>query len=59
MAKISQAKGQHEELISAADKQIRVYLKYLSKLVDYRQAVIESQLLGTTPPKPPKNPPGV
>jgi hypothetical protein len=59
MAKINQEGGQHEELISKADKRIREYIKYLVKLSDYRDKLIESQLLGTTPPKPPKNPPGV
>ena len=59
MEKINPEKGQHEELICAADKRIREYVKFLSKLVDYRDAVIQSQLVGTTPPKPPKNPPGV
>lgn len=59
MAQGNEEKGQHEELICFADKQIREYGKYLSKLVDFRDAVIKSQQLGTTPPKPPKNPPGV
>lgn len=59
MAKVKEESGQHEQLIRAADKQIREYIKYLVKLADYREKLIESANLGTTPPKPPKNPPGV